>query len=151
MGETSFAGASIVQESRGLLWLCAAGRDGRLPGAGMVMPAARHMAPMFRLVFSDRALDHVANDDDRRSQQVSRRGCGLGWAKSHAFYTGQTPVLRYNRQLMMAILKDKIQIAKAVNVEVITLDEAPGAYADFDRGAAKKYVIDPHGSVGKAA
>ena len=76
---------------------------------------------------------------------------GLGWAKSHAFYTGQTPVLRYIRQLMMAILHDRIQIAKAVNVEVITLDDAPKAYADFDRGAAKKFVIDPHGSIAKAA
>jgi glutathione-independent formaldehyde dehydrogenase len=25
---------------------------------------------------------------------------GLGWAKSHRFYTGQTPVLKYNRALM---------------------------------------------------
>ena len=44
---------------------------------------------------------------------------GLGWAKSHAFSTGQCPVLKYNRQLMMAILHDKIKIAKAVNVTVI--------------------------------
>jgi glutathione-independent formaldehyde dehydrogenase len=29
---------------------------------------------------------------------------GLGWAKSLVFATGQCPVLRYNRQLMMAIL-----------------------------------------------
>ncbi|MBB3139673.1 hypothetical protein FHR96_003787, partial [Halomonas organivorans] len=28
-----------------------------------------------------------------------------------------------------------------------TLDEAPKGYADFDGGAAKKFVIDPHGSV----
>jgi glutathione-independent formaldehyde dehydrogenase len=75
---------------------------------------------------------------------------GLGWAKSHSFHTGQCPVLRYNRQLMQAILHDKIQIAKAVNVTVISLDEAPQGYKDFDRGAAKKFVIDPHKSV-KAA
>jgi glutathione-independent formaldehyde dehydrogenase len=30
--------------------------------------------------------------------------------------TGQRPVLRYNRQLMRAILPNKIAIAKAVNV-----------------------------------
>jgi glutathione-independent formaldehyde dehydrogenase len=30
----------------------------------------------------------------------------LGWAKSHAFQTGQTPVLKYNRQLIKAILHD---------------------------------------------
>jgi glutathione-independent formaldehyde dehydrogenase len=76
---------------------------------------------------------------------------GLGWAKSHSFYTGQCPVLRYNRQLMMAILHDKIQIAKAVNVTVITLDQAPQGYKDFDKGAAKKFVIDPHGVLAKTA
>jgi glutathione-independent formaldehyde dehydrogenase len=76
---------------------------------------------------------------------------GLGWAKSHSFYTGQCPVLRYNRQLMMAILHNKIQIAKAVNATVITLDQAPQGYQDFDKGAAKKFVIDPHGIVAKTA
>ena len=72
---------------------------------------------------------------------------GLGWAKSHTFATGQCPVIRYNRQLMQAILYDKIQIAKAVNVATITLDEAPTGYKDFDKGAAKKFVIDPHGMI----
>jgi glutathione-independent formaldehyde dehydrogenase len=76
---------------------------------------------------------------------------GLGWAKSHSFYTGQCPVLRYNRQLMQAILYDKIQIAKAVNVTVISLDEAPKGYQDFDKGAAKKFVIDPHAQLARAA
>src|SRR6202790_1202501 len=45
---------------------------------------------------------------------------GLGWAKSHSFTTGQCPVLRYNRQLMQAILHDKVQIAKAVNATIIS-------------------------------
>src|SRR5262249_47167221 len=69
---------------------------------------------------------------------------GLGWAKSHSFTTGQCPVLRYNRQLMQAILYDKVQIAKAVNATVISLDQAPQGYKDFDKGAAKKFVLDPH-------
>ncbi len=51
---------------------------------------------------------------------------------------------------MMAILHDKIQIAKACNVTLITLDEAVKGYRDFDKGAAKKFVFDPHGLVGKA-
>ena len=72
---------------------------------------------------------------------------GLGWAKSHSFYTGQCPVMKYHRGLMNAILYDKIQIAKAVNVEVITLQDAPKGYADFDKGAAKKFVIDPHNMI----
>jgi glutathione-independent formaldehyde dehydrogenase len=76
---------------------------------------------------------------------------GLGWAKSCSFTTGQCPVLRYNRNLMMAILHDKVQIAKAVNATVIKLDEAPQGYKDFDKGAAKKFVIDPHGVVAKSA
>ncbi len=76
---------------------------------------------------------------------------GLGWAKSHSFHTGQCPVLRYNRQLMQAILHDKIQIAEAVNATLISLDEAPTGYRDFDHGAAKKFVIDPHGTARKAA
>ena len=70
---------------------------------------------------------------------------GLGWAKSHTLATGQCPVIKYNRPLMMAILHEKIQIAKACNVTAITLDEAPQGYKDFDQGAAKKFVIDPHG------
>jgi glutathione-independent formaldehyde dehydrogenase len=69
---------------------------------------------------------------------------GLGWAKSHAFFTGQCPVMKYHRGLMMAILHDKIQIAKAVNVTMISLDQAPQGYKDFDKGAAKKFVLDPH-------
>ena len=72
---------------------------------------------------------------------------GLGWAKSHAFTTGQCPVMKYNRQLMMAILHDKIKIAKAVNVTVVKLDQAVQGYKDFDKGAAKKFVLDPHGMV----
>jgi glutathione-independent formaldehyde dehydrogenase len=72
---------------------------------------------------------------------------GLGWAKSHSLTTGQCPVMKYNRELMMAILNDKAQIAKAVNATVITLDEAPQGYKDFDKGAAKKYVLDPHGDL----
>jgi glutathione-independent formaldehyde dehydrogenase len=81
--------------------------------------------------------------------KVGRLGIriGLGWAKSHTFTTGQCPVMRYNRQLMQAILYDKTQIAKAVNVTTITLDEAPTGYKDFDKGAAKKYVLDPHGMI----
>jgi len=76
---------------------------------------------------------------------------GLGWAKSHSFHTGQCPVLKYNRSLMQAILHDKVHIAKACNVNLISLDDAPSGYRDFDKGAAKKFVIDPHGVAAKAA
>src|SRR5512145_2272330 len=63
-------------------------------------------------------------DDNAKSGNLGLR-IGLGWAKSHCFTTGQCPVMRYHRQLMQAILNDKVQIAKAVNATVITLDDAP--------------------------
>jgi glutathione-independent formaldehyde dehydrogenase len=85
-------------------------------------------------------------DDNARVGRLGIR-IGLGWAKSHTFATGQCPVLRYNRQLMQAILYDRVQIGKAVNVTTIRLDDAPTGYRDFDKGAAKKFVIDPHGMV----
>jgi glutathione-independent formaldehyde dehydrogenase len=69
---------------------------------------------------------------------------GLGWAKSQSFTTGQCPVMRYHRGLMQMILSDRAEIAKAVNATVITLDEAPQGYQDFDSGAAKKFVINPN-------
>lgn len=89
-------------------------------------------------------------DDSARFGRLVIR-IGLGWAKSHLFTTGQCPVMKYNRGLMMAILNNKIQIAKAVNVNVITLDEASQGYKDFDKGAAKKFVFDPHGILRKTA
>ena len=55
--------------------------------------------------------------------------------------------MRYHRQLMNAILRDRVQIGKAVNATVISLDEAPQGYAQFDSGVAKKFVIDPHGMI----
>jgi glutathione-independent formaldehyde dehydrogenase len=85
-------------------------------------------------------------DDNAKIGMLGIR-IGLGWAKSHQFTTGQCPVMRYNRALMQCILHDKIKIAKAVNVTTITLDQAPKGYKDFDKGAAKKFVIDPHGSI----
>src|SRR5499425_466582 len=88
-------------------------------------------------------------DENAKVGNLSIR-IGLGWAKSHHFTTGQCPVMKYNRQLMMAILHDKIKIAKAVNVTVIKLDEAVQGYKDFDKGAAKKFVFDPHGMVAAA-
>ncbi|UZF48534.1 formaldehyde dehydrogenase, glutathione-independent [Rhodococcus rhodochrous] len=72
---------------------------------------------------------------------------GTGWAKSLSFATGQCPVMSYNRELMNAILADRVQIAKAVNATVISLDDAPRGYSEFDSGVAQKFVIDPHGMV----
>ena len=94
--------------------------------------------------------DPGSKDERAKEGSLSLR-LGLGWAKSQSFYTGQTPVLRYNRQLMMAILHDRLPIAKIVNATVVGLDDAPQGYKDFDKGAAKKFVLDPHGEVKKKA
>lgn len=93
--------------------------------------------------------DPGAKEESAKTGNLSIR-IGLGWAKSHTFATGQCPVMRYNRQLMQAILHDKVQIAKAVNVTLIGLEDAPRGYQDFDKGAARKFVLDPHGLVAAA-
>jgi glutathione-independent formaldehyde dehydrogenase len=90
--------------------------------------------------------DPGATDKNAKTGNLSIR-IGLGWAKSHVFTTGQCPVMKYNRQLMMAILHDKIKIAKAVNVTVVKLEQAVQGYKDFDKGVAKKFVLDPHGVI----
>src|ERR671920_1468860 len=50
--------------------------------------------------------DPGAADEDAKHGAL-KMDFGLGWARSHAFYTGQCPVKKYNHQLMMAILHDK--------------------------------------------
>src|ERR1700744_5827654 len=72
--------------------------------------------------------------DEAAQQGNLRMRFGLGWAKSHRFFTGQTPVLKYNRQLMQAILHDRLPIAKIVNATVIKLDDAPRGPQEFDSG-----------------
>src|ERR1700710_1901548 len=93
--------------------------------------------------------DPGAADADAKEGTLKVR-LGLGWAKSHSFYTGQCPVLKYNRGLMMSILHDKAHIADAVNATVIKLEDAPEGYAAFDSGVAQKFVLDPHGMVPSA-
>src|ERR671932_1645376 len=91
-------------------------------------------------------------EDPGASNEPAKHGSlsmkfGLRWGKSHAFFTGQCPVKKYNRQLMMAILHDKAQIARAVNATVLPLDQAPEGYQEFDSGVSKKFVLDPHGDL----
>ncbi|MBQ0707244.1 MULTISPECIES: formaldehyde dehydrogenase, glutathione-independent [unclassified Ochrobactrum] len=94
--------------------------------------------------------DPGAVDNAAKQGSLSLR-FGLGWAKAQSFHTGQTPVLKYNRQLMQAILHGRLNIADIVNAQVISLEDAAKGYESFDQGAAKKFVLDPHGLVGKAA
>jgi glutathione-independent formaldehyde dehydrogenase len=90
--------------------------------------------------------DPGAVDDAAKQGSLSIK-IGLGWAKSHTFTTGQCPVMRYHRGLMEMILHDRAHIADAVNATVISLDDAPQGYKDFDSGVAKKFVLNPHGLI----
>ena len=93
--------------------------------------------------------DPGAGDEAAKVGSLSIR-LGLGWAKSHSFITGQCPVMKYNRGLMKAILHDKVHIGDAVNATVISLDDAPRGYAEFDSGVAReRFILDPHNMTGK--
>ncbi len=133
----------------------AVGFEARGHGAGASEAPATVLNDMMTVARAGAALgipglyvtgDPGGVDENAKIGQIGVR-LGLGWAKSHSFTTGQCPVKRYNRQLMNMILNDRAHIAKAVNATRISLDEAPQGYRDFDKGAAKKYVIDPHGMV----
>ena len=123
---------------------------GKRGGALAAVHSADLAAHSINALVSRTGVDPGAVDEPAKVGSLSIR-IGLGWAKSHSFTTGQCPVMKYNRQLMMAILHDKVQIAKNVNATVIPLDQAPQGYQEFDKGAAKKYILDPHGMVGSAA
>ena len=88
--------------------------------------------------------DPGAVDAAAKTGNLSMR-FGLGWAKAHSFHTGQTPVLKYNRQLMQAIWHGRLPIADIVNATILPLERAAEGYASFDSGVAKKFVLDPHG------
>jgi len=90
--------------------------------------------------------DPGAPTEAARQGSLSLR-VGLGWAKSLSFTTGQCPVMRYNRQLMNAILSGRTAIARNVNAQVIPLDQAPAGYQAFDQGMATKFVLDPNGLI----
>ncbi|UGV29161.1 formaldehyde dehydrogenase, glutathione-independent [Rhodopseudomonas boonkerdii] len=74
------------------------------------------------------------------------------WIKSPKLTGGQAPVMHYNRDLMMAILWDRMPYLREVaNTEIISLEDAPAAYKTFSDGSPKKFVIDPHNMLKKAA
>src|SRR5260370_33402982 len=75
--------------------------------------------------------DPGAKDNAARHGALCMR-FGLGWAKSHRFYTGQTPVLKYNRGLMPAILQDRLPIAKIGIATVLSLNDAQQATRGID-------------------
>ncbi len=48
---------------------------------------------------------------------------------------------------MQAILYGKASPAAACSASYISPDEAPQACEDFDKGAARRFVIDPHAQI----
>jgi len=99
---------------------------------------------------------YTAGDAEAKTEAVKKGTYGLdfgkAWIKSPSLTAGQCPVKKYNRNLMMAILWDRMPyLSEVMNVEVVSLDQAPEAYRLFDEGSPKKYLIDPHGSLKKAA
>ena len=73
---------------------------------------------------------------------------GKAWIKSPRISGGQAPIMHYNRELMMSILWDRMPyLSDMLNTKVISLDEAPEAYAKFDTGVSEKFIIDPHGMI----
>lgn len=94
---------------------------------------------------------YVTDDPGAKDAQAKHGTLGLrfgfAWAKAISMAMGQTPVMKYHRYLMNAILYDRCKIADAVGVKVISLDQAPQAYKEFDAGASHKYLIDPHSMV----
>jgi glutathione-independent formaldehyde dehydrogenase len=72
-------------------------------------------------------------------------GFPKAWVKSPSLTAGQCPVMHYNRDLMMAILWDRMPyLTPLLNTEIISLEKAPEAYKIFHDGSPKKFVIDPH-------
>ncbi|MBS1892896.1 MAG: alcohol dehydrogenase catalytic domain-containing protein [Actinobacteria bacterium] len=72
---------------------------------------------------------------------------GVGWGKAHVLHTGGCSVLRYQRALASSILRGRVKIADAVGAEIVPFDEADRAYREFNGGAAKKFVLDPHNAL----
>jgi glutathione-independent formaldehyde dehydrogenase len=67
------------------------------------------------------------------------------WVKSPSLTAGQCPVMRYNRDLMMAILRDGMPyLTNLLNTEILPLEKAPEAHKVLHDGSPKKFVIDPH-------
>ncbi|TAP43307.1 formaldehyde dehydrogenase, glutathione-independent [Arthrobacter sp. S39] len=131
----------------------AVGFEARGHGAGAQEAPAAVLNSLMDLTAAGGALGIpglYVTGDPGAADEAAQKGSlslslGTGWAKSLSFTTGQCPVMKYNRQLMMAILHDRIQIAKAVNATAISLQDAPRGYAEFDAGAATKYVLNPNG------
>jgi glutathione-independent formaldehyde dehydrogenase len=95
---------------------------------------------------------YTAGDPEAKTKEIKQGkynlDFGKAWIKSPSLTAGQCPVVKYSRNLMMAILWDRMPyLSEVMNIEVVPLEKAPEAYRAFDDGSPKKFVLDPHGSV----
>jgi glutathione-independent formaldehyde dehydrogenase len=97
---------------------------------------------------------YTAGDSQARNEAEKQGKYGIGfgkaWIKSPSMTAGQCPVLKYSRDLMMAILWGRMSyLAEVMNAHVVSLDSAIDAYRAFDQGSPEKFVIDPHNATKK--
>jgi len=72
-------------------------------------------------------------------------GFATTWLKGISIVgTGQCPVNRYSWDLMKAIMSDRLSVVKLLNIQVISLEDVPKAFEEFDKGYPVKWIIDPH-------
>jgi glutathione-independent formaldehyde dehydrogenase len=70
------------------------------------------------------------------------------WSKSLTITAGGVPAMRYQSQLLRAILFDRVRIADAVGARVRPLTDAPALYRKLSEASpARKYLLDPHGAL----
>ncbi len=97
---------------------------------------------------------YTAGDPEAKTEAINHGtynlDFGKAWIKSPSLTGGQAPVLKYSRDLMMAILWGRMPyLSEVMNVEIVPLDKVTDAYRLFDEGSPKKFVIDPHASISK--
>jgi len=74
---------------------------------------------------------------------------GAAFNKGLKIEMGQCPTKIYHHALLQSIINERIKVSDALNVKVISLQEAVEAYKTFNKGEPCKYVIDPHGMLPK--
>jgi glutathione-independent formaldehyde dehydrogenase len=123
-------------------------------GPGAEDDPAAVINTLFEVVRANGAMGipgiYCAGDPKARNEDEKQGRYGLdfgkAWIKSPHMTAGQCPVMHYHRDLMEAILWDRMPyLSKLLNVQVIRLEDAIEAYRIFDEGSPKKFVIDPHG------
>jgi glutathione-independent formaldehyde dehydrogenase len=89
-------------------------------------------------------------EDAKGSTEALKHGIlplqyGEAWMKGLEIKGGYCPVMRWHRDLLISIVHGRLSVSDALNVQVITLEQAAEAYKIFSRGEAVKFVIDPCG------